>query len=109
MRSPNLKKLQKSKTPARPIESQLLELYPILFRSLPTLKYNGWRNAVALSKRFPHVDKNPTTVDSIADVLNAEWLWRLNQIHENENDVHQADLEASRLCYEIMARLNVQK
>lgn len=80
---------------------QLFELYPILTRFLSTVQYKGWRRAVELSRRFPlngNAEEVLEDTDEISDVLNAAWLWRLQQNIENSNTLHEVNLQAIALC-----------
>ena len=83
---------------------QLLDLYPIMRDFIPKVQYSGWDRAVQLSKEFPLEGKvvNILTENhTMADVLNAVWLWRLRQVRE-PNLVHQVNLEAIALCRQLM-------
>ncbi|HXI23920.1 MAG TPA: hypothetical protein VNG71_08585 [Pyrinomonadaceae bacterium] len=88
-----------------PLNYQLFELYPILAKFVPTVQYDGWDRAVALSNELS-LGRKPAALlqaeDTIADVLNAAWLWRLRQNVENSNTVHQVNLEAIALCREVI-------
>ena len=90
-----------------PLEYQVFELYRIVARYLGTLKYTRWDRAIELSKLFVS-DVDPQSLlnvdDSVSDVLNGAWLWRLQQPDENGNAVRQVNLKAIALCREIIAR-----
>lgn len=84
-----------------PLDLLWLELYLIVDRFIPTVKYSGWSRAVKLSHEFPlngRVTEALAEGYEIADVLNAVWLWRLRQDVENRNVVRQVNLEAIALC-----------
>jgi hypothetical protein len=107
----NLKSAENEKCIAQedlaPLNYKLLELYPILTTFVPTVQYSGWNRAIELSKEFPLNGKSAEILkeeDSIADVLNAVWIWRLLQAMENSNVVYRINLEGSALCRQIMQR-----
>lgn len=95
--------LDVSKIPA--LTSELLTLYPLLTKFVPSAQYGGWNRAVEMSREFPLALKpaailKPT--DEISDVLNAAWLWRLQQPVENLNILRQVNRDASALCREMI-------
>jgi hypothetical protein len=107
----NLKSAQNEKCSGQedlaPLNYKLLQLYPILTRFIPQVQYSGWDRAVELSNEFPLNGKSAGILkkgDSIADVLNAVWIWRLLQTIEKNNTVHKVNLEGSALCRQIMQR-----
>ena len=95
------------KEDTEPVIYLLYELYPMLNSNLSTAIYEGWNRALALRDKFLS-EENPAKLlgpdDTIADVLNAAWMWRLSLAGETENLVHRGHLRGSELCREIMRR-----
>jgi len=97
--------LDRTSIPA--LKYQLQELYPIVSPFKLTLRYNGWKRAADLSEELP-LEGDAAGVlkknNSLADVLNAVWIWRLQQTADNSNSVHRVNKDAISLCREIMVR-----
>lgn len=90
-----------------PLNYKLLELYPIVTKFIPQVQYSGWNRAIELSNAFPLNGKSAGILKkgySIADVLNAVWIWRLLETIENRNTVHKVNLDGTALCRQIMQR-----
>lgn len=85
----------------------LSTLYPMVNDYLSTIKYQGWLRALELRDEFM-ADKDPARLlgpdHTLADVLNAAWLWRLLQDKESDYLVQQGHVRATELCREIIRR-----
>jgi len=91
---------------AQALNYLLFQLHPIINGNIPTARYKGWTLAVDLYEKF-FLKSGPLTAlapnATIADVLNAAWIWRLSLTHETAELVEEGHLRASELCRAIMA------
>jgi hypothetical protein len=83
-------------------------IHELLESELSQARYDGWLRAQRLAQEFRPYDDPPTAQedDTLADVLNAVWLWRL-QRGDQAGDVYEAqrvDEIARQLCQDISTR-----
>jgi hypothetical protein len=89
------------------LEYQFAPLYRVVARFAGNLKYDdkGWDRAIKLFDQFAAGGElNAQDDDFIADVLNGQWLWRLDRDSENPNDVRRVNLQSFKLCRQIKVR-----
>ena len=84
----------------------LSQLWKIVKDFLWSARYLGWDRAVDLRNRMPTDDSALRLQgdETIADVLNAFWIWRLSLRTETAQIVQRANSRAFELCHEIIRR-----
>jgi len=93
---------------AAQLNEWLEELYFLLHREMPpAARYQGWPQAQRLSCEFLS-DKKPAQLldseDTLADVLNAAWLCRVQHWNDHGYQARQVSQRAVELCREIIRR-----
>lgn len=87
------------------LESLAEELHTRLLQRLPNVRYNGWacanrlRAALLPGGASRSLERNTT----LADVLNAAWLCRINTQNNAFDEIDAIGEEARRRCLEIVA------
>ncbi|HMG74252.1 MAG TPA: hypothetical protein VK582_12190 [Pyrinomonadaceae bacterium] len=91
----------------QPLSHLLFELYTIINKHLSSGRWGGWKRANKLRHVFLSEAKAANLLapdHTIADVLNAAWLWRLGLDEESPQLVHKGHRRAVEMCREIMLR-----
>ena len=88
------------------LDNRVAEIYSILALA-PSVEYKDWTRASELAdglKANKSVGQLTKSTDSIADVLNAAWLWRINQANVSDTQLQIIDDKAIAMCRNIMDR-----
>lgn len=91
----------------QPLFQLLFELYTIINKHLSSTRWRGWRRANELRHVFLSEAKPANVLGpkhTIADVLNAAWLWRLGLAEETAHVVQKGHRRGVEMCREIMQR-----
>ena len=93
------------------LDNRLTETYSIL-ALVSSVEYKDWTRASELAdglKANKSVAQLAKSNDSIADVLNAAWLWRINQTDISDTQLQIIDDKAIAMCRNIMERPRQEK
>lgn len=80
------------------------ELYSLIDEYLPILRYAGMSRAEELKRTLPGGQPSVGADVTIADILNAAWLCRIDRWDDGPELVHVAGEAATRLCQEVLER-----
>jgi signal transduction histidine kinase len=91
---------------AAQLDAMLDELFQLMLLELPGVRYTGWLRAQTLSTELQADGDSlpqPGEKDSLLDVINAAWLWRMHTDQGNPLATNQISAKAIKMCEQIMA------
>jgi len=86
------------------LDNRLAEIYSILALA-SSVEYKDWTRASELAdglKANRSVEQLANPSDSIADILNAAWLWRINQTAVSDTQLQNIDDKVIAMCRNII-------
>lgn len=83
------------------------ELFGLMLLEMPSIRYTGWLRAQTISSELePDGEVLPQLgeEDSIIDVINAAWLWRMHNDQANVVSISRISGKSLKLCEQIINR-----